>query len=528
MLVVLALVIPTITISSIFVLSDRVQTDVIESEIDGLFVAIETGPLEFARLQSAAIANELLEKLMDSSSNRNAIYRSARIDGGPNFEQKYAVWGDDDPILDSDSCIVERERFFSKPEDYYSYRVSVSVNFCQRFAPLVEIEANILRVITFTFVAIFICLLVFSLPVSYSLRVMEKIFKDNSQSSDLMLSRIIYEPLKHVTELAINSRNSEKKLAVANIVSHLAHDLRGPLGTFERLLSLSPNDFDGMKNSIQESLNRMHSMIEALRHTETEVFIKPFLSKIQFNLLIDQLKSKAEEKNIDIYSNHELIDNVWVDSPKIERVFVNLISNAIDAARSLVHIEVELRDRDLFVSVKDDGSGVPIDREKLLFKRGATFGKENGTGLGLAYVKQVMMGHGGDVRYYRENNLTVFECFIPNAFESKPMPTIEKAHVEPEIKEPLRRNIGIAFRSPSRCSEILDRLNGIKAETMQWHEGFDQGYDFIITDDPGIVDKCIDEGISVAQFKPDTPASEIVRRTLIRLGIREIEREEDV
>ena len=91
MLVVLALVIPTITISSIFVLSDRVQTDVIESEIDGLFVAIETGPLEFARLQSAAIANELLEKLMDSSSNRNAIYRSARIDGGPNFEQKYAV-----------------------------------------------------------------------------------------------------------------------------------------------------------------------------------------------------------------------------------------------------------------------------------------------------------------------------------------------------------------------------------------------------------------------------------------------------
>jgi signal transduction histidine kinase len=320
----------------------------------------------------------------------------------------------------------------------------------------------------------------------------------------------------------------EKEAAVGRIIAFLTHDMRAPIGTFERLILTRDEDLPKMKPAIIESVNRLYSMVESLRHGAVEDLIKKTWTKLDFSFGYESLLGMANTRSVKLVFTNHVNEEIYADYAKVERAWINLVSNAIGFARENVKLESERKKQDLIIRVIDDGPGVPDEFLPRIFQRGATYGKPDGTGLGLAYVKQVMMGHGGDVRYYRENSLTVFECFIPNAFESKPITPIEKAHFELEIKEPLRRNIGIAFKSPSLCSEILDRLNKVKAETMLWHEGFDQGYDFIITDDTGIVDKCIDEGISVAQFKPDTPANEIVRRTLIRLGIPQIDRTEDV
>ena len=68
-----------------------------------------------------------------------------------------------------------------------------------------------------------------------------------------------------------------------------------------------------------------------------------------------------------------------------------------------------------------------------MFKRGETYGKEGGTGLGLAYVKQIAEGHGGEVTYRREDGWSIFECKFPNvglSIESEPIDSIDRKSYE--------------------------------------------------------------------------------------------------
>jgi hypothetical protein len=91
--------------------------------------------------------------------------------------------------------------------------------------------------------------------------------------------------------------------------------------------------------------------------------------------------------------------------------------NAFEAARSAVMIEVGRRDSDFFLKVSDDGPGVSEASISKLFQQGFTEGKENGTGLGLAFVKHVAHGHGGTVSYERsDKGWTTFTMTIPHAF----------------------------------------------------------------------------------------------------------------
>jgi hypothetical protein len=263
--------------------------------------------------------------------------------------------------------------------------------------------------------------------------------------------------------------------------------------------------------------------LQALRRGEAENIVLKAWTSLDFSYGYESLLGKANRRNIHLEVPLQPFERIYIDHHRFERAWINLTSNALEFANTWVRVQAEKKFDDLIVRVVDDGPGVPTDFIPRLFQRGASHGKMDGTGLGLEYVKQIIRGHGGDVRYYREDNQTVFECFIPNTFESNPMAAKVQSTVKPESKEPLRRDIGIVFRSPLLCSDILDRLSRVEARSILWHQGFNQGYDFIITDDPSIVEKCIDEGISVAEFSPDTPANKIVKKTLIRLGIHQSE-----
>ena len=321
---------------------------------------------------------------------------------------------------------------------------------------------------------------------------------------------------------------AQNNKAVLEVINGVVHDLRGPVGTFESLLYISPDEVTKLKPQIHESLNRINSMIDSLRSNEIDLLVKPVLSILDLEVGFSFLKAKAIKKHVQLILSEVPNTHVFVDTAKFERAWVNIASNALDFARSEVQIELKVIAKNLILKVTDDGPGVPEEFIPKLFLRGNTHGKPDGTGLGLAYAKQVMMGHGGDIRYYRENNLTVFECFIPNAVHAKSSSLTEKSHIELESKERVRKNVGIAFRPPLLSSEVLEILTNSEVDSFNWHEGFDPSYDFIITNDPNIVDRCIDEGISVAQFKPDTSSSEIVRRTFIRLGIPQDKRAYDV
>jgi hypothetical protein len=62
----------------------------------------------------------------------------------------------------------------------------------------------------------------------------------------------------------LRSMKVEKEAAIGRISAQLTHDMRAPIGTFERLLLTSDEDIPKMKPAIRESVNRLYTMVEAL------------------------------------------------------------------------------------------------------------------------------------------------------------------------------------------------------------------------------------------------------------------------
>lgn len=94
-----------------------------------------------------------------------------------------------------------------------------------------------------------------------------------------------------------------------------------------------------------------------------------------------------------------------IDAAKVERVLLNLISNAFkfspDEGTVGVRVQVEVQDEWMVLSVEDTGPGVPVELRDAIFERyrQANVGKDAsiGTGLGLNIVRELVSLHGGTV-----------------------------------------------------------------------------------------------------------------------------------
>ncbi len=98
---------------------------------------------------------------------------------------------------------------------------------------------------------------------------------------------------------------------------------------------------------------------------------------------------------IDVPENIELP----LERARMERVFVNLIDNALGAmpGGGCLEIVAAADAQSILVRVEDTGPGVAPQLRAELFQPFITAGKKNGVGLGLAFSHQTVLDHGGDL-----------------------------------------------------------------------------------------------------------------------------------
>jgi signal transduction histidine kinase len=88
------------------------------------------------------------------------------------------------------------------------------------------------------------------------------------------------------------------------------------------------------------------------------------------------------------------------DPKKLERAFFNLILNSCEATsegNAEVAIEGCAKDSVFEIRIRDNGPGIPVSIRATLFDPFVSFGKPNGTGVGLAIVSKIVTDHGGAV-----------------------------------------------------------------------------------------------------------------------------------
>jgi len=136
---------------------------------------------------------------------------------------------------------------------------------------------------------------------------------------------------------------------------------------------------------------------------------------------VKSFKLQAAEKKVKIISKPP---NVIVshDSERIAQVLKNLIKNGLNAVKSktgIITIEVQDSPSEVIINVKDNGIGIPLDKQKDLFKKfyqvDTTLTRETGgTGLGLVICKGIVENHGGKIWLESTPNMgSTFSFSIP-------------------------------------------------------------------------------------------------------------------
>jgi two-component system sensor histidine kinase SenX3 len=115
---------------------------------------------------------------------------------------------------------------------------------------------------------------------------------------------------------------------------------------------------------------------------------------------VEELRGPIEDAGFQVDASYTGDTTALADHSAVDSAVANLIANAVKYSGdgSEIGVSVAGQEDSVTIEVLDRGIGVAeADREEIFekFKRGRNAGDVTGTGLGLALVKDVMIGHGG-------------------------------------------------------------------------------------------------------------------------------------
>lgn len=215
--------------------------------------------------------------------------------------------------------------------------------------------------------------------------------------------------------IKLETLNEEKN----EFLGMAAHDLRNPLQVIDGYSKLLLREAYGaltqqqreMVSAISRNSELMLRLITDLLQVsrieggKLQLDVQPvdMVELIRKNVQMNGLLAQQKAIKLQFSCREERL-TLLIDSYKIEQVLNNLLQNAIKFSypNTVVTVELNRTDKDVLISVKDEGQGIPVEEMDRLFKPfqkisvRSTAG-EPSTGLGLTIAKRIVDGHDGEI-----------------------------------------------------------------------------------------------------------------------------------
>lgn len=237
-----------------------------------------------------------------------------------------------------------------------------------------------------------------------------------------------------VHDLSVSSKQAaqiERDRAWSEMARQVAHEIKNPLTPMklqiQRIMRLRQKHAPGWEERLDEIMPVILESIDTLTDTANEfsTFAKLYSEEPQLinldKLATDEVTLFDNRPNIEFH--YMGLQDSWVMGPKpqLTRVFVNLLTNAVQAVenqqkedeekglepkRGQIILSIRNSAKDGFYDIvfEDSGPGVKDENRNKLFVPNFTT-KSSGTGLGLAICKNIIDRCGGDISYSRSFSL---------------------------------------------------------------------------------------------------------------------------
>ncbi|MGL6200756.1 MAG: sensor histidine kinase [Lachnospiraceae bacterium] len=252
-----------------------------------------------------------------------------------------------------------------------------------------------------------------------------------SDTDDLILSKLQHQMIKLQSVFqGYNQRITADRDSLRSLISEIAHQLRNPLANIRTYLALlkeqniSLEEYEKCLDAIEKSEQKLDFLVESFikvsRLENGIIQIRKADDDLKSTVLgaILQVQKTAEAKNIEI--SLEWDDNVKIrhDRNWLAEAIYNLLDNSIKYSENNSRIKVSSLQNDMFaqVTIADQGIGISREEESLIFKRfyrGTNVTSQEGIGLGLYLVREIVNRHGGFIKIKKRNAGTAFSIYLP-------------------------------------------------------------------------------------------------------------------